>query len=249
VATSGIDDPLDSEPASGRGLLAQGMRHLEAMTRLHAEALGQLVITQQRTISRLAEVNEAGEERRLKAVETAEAMMSDRQERTLKVQESADRTSMLASVLETVTPVGPAIIDYLTGAGEKKANDILGMHRELLAGFAKDPDRLEKLLAFLSPEERALFEAIFDSVPSPPGASEGGPDATLPGGGGSPAPGPSPPKGGPPPSPPPVSPGGAGPNTAPPRGPGPRPAHAGGAVPRPPGPTPPPRRSRAGGNP
>lgn len=222
--SSGVDDSLDSEPASGRGLLAQGMRHLEAMTRLHAEALGQLVITQQRTIGRLAEVNESGEERRLKAVETAEAMMSEKQERLLKVQESAHRQEMLSSFVGQVIPVGGAIINHLTGAGEKRANHLLALHTELLARLAKDPAKLERILAEMSVEERSIFETILDSVPPPPGAPSAAPPGGEPAPAGGPPP-PGPPRAAPPPTAraAPVSSGGAGQESRPPgQGPHPR---------------------------
>jgi hypothetical protein len=215
VATSGIDEPLDSEPASGRGLLAQGMRHLEVMTRLHAEAVGQLVVTQQRTIARLAEVNESGEERRIKAVETAEAMISEKQERVLKAQESIQRQNLISRAVGEILPVPGAILDFLSGAGEKRAKELIGMHSQLLKSFARDPARLEKLLAMLSPEERALFEAIFNSVPPPP--EEPGPAAED---GDPPRRGPGPE----PPGPPPPRGGSQGPRPSAPSGPSPPPA-------------------------
>jgi len=238
-----VDEPLESEPANGRGLLAQGMRHLEAMTRLHAEALGQLVITQQRTISRLAATNEVGEERRLQAVETAEAMMSERQERVLKVEESKARTRMWADIAATVTPVGPKVIEYLTGSGEKHAKQLIELHGRLITRLAKSPERVERVLAALDPEERALFEAILESVP-PPDDPEDGTEGT--GGDDSPT-------DGPPPGSPQTSSDGPGPRPVPNGGPRPsRPAPSAGPVgPKPDGggpraPGPPPRRTRAG---
>jgi hypothetical protein len=236
VPTSGIDDPLDSEPASGRGLLAQGMRHLEVMTRLHAEAVGQLVVTQQRTIARLAETNEAGEERRLRAVETVEAMISEKQERVLKAKESAYRQELLAGTVGQLLPIPKAILDHLSGDGEKRANRLIAMHTQLLKSFGKNPDRLAKILDNLSPEERALMEAIFDAVPEPPE------DPNRPEDGMADEPPPDP---GPPPSSPPPR-GPSGPPPAPPRGATPRPAPGEPArTPNPPTPRP---GARARGN-
>jgi len=79
-------EPLDSEPATMKGVLAQLMRHLEAQARMFTLGYGQVLSVMQRTISRQQAAVEAAEDVRLESVALAERMMSEQHERDLSVQ-------------------------------------------------------------------------------------------------------------------------------------------------------------------
>jgi hypothetical protein len=79
-------EPLDSEPATTKGVLAQLMRHLEAQARMFTLGYGQVLSVMQRTIARQQGAVEAAEDVRLESVALAERMLSETHERDLATQ-------------------------------------------------------------------------------------------------------------------------------------------------------------------
>lgn len=150
------EDPLESEPATPKGLLAQLMRHNEVQTRMFALSYGQVIATMQRTIARLQSSSDLADDRRLEAVAIAEEMLSEKHERELATLQ-ADReheynlqsTAQIEAGVSAIVKL--AAQHYLGGGVGQQLTD-------LIRSFT--PKQWEALHQMLSPDQLSVVNDV-----------------------------------------------------------------------------------------
>jgi hypothetical protein len=175
-ADSGSIDAIESEPATPKGLLAQLMRHNEAQTRMFALSVGQVISTMQRTIARLQENAEIGEERRLEAVALTEELLSQKHKRDLLTEKAALDYTFKAEGFKKLLEVGTALAGHIMAGGKMG-----GLLKQLFASLS--PEQFEALGRVLSPEQVAIVNeliAAHQAAEAPP--ADGGGDQANAGG-------------------------------------------------------------------
>jgi len=166
-------EPLESEPANGKGLLGQLMRHNEVQSRMFAMSMGQVVSTMQRTIARLQETVENADERRLAAVDVAEKMLTREHERAALTQMVEDNRVAKAVTFDTVKSVMPFVMHYLRkSAGMPVETTPTAALVSQLAASLK-PEQLAGLEKVLTDEQMEIIAQIFAATPSKNGDSQG----------------------------------------------------------------------------
>jgi hypothetical protein len=111
--TGGSDDasgdPIDSEPATARGLVAQLMRHNEANSRIVSLSMGQIVATLLRQNERLRLVAEEAEDKRYAVANLTEQLLSQQHERDLEAKLVEERGELLRHGLTQFRAVLPFV--------------------------------------------------------------------------------------------------------------------------------------------
>jgi hypothetical protein len=108
-ADEGAADPIDSEPATARGLVAQLMRHNEANSRIVSLSMGQIVATLLRQNERLRLVAEEAEDKRYAVANLTEQLLSQQHERDLEARMVEERGELLRHGLTQLRGVVPFV--------------------------------------------------------------------------------------------------------------------------------------------
>ncbi len=167
-------EPMESEPANSKGLLAQLMRHNEVQSRMFAMSMGQVVSTMQRTIARLQETVEQADERRLAAVDVAEQMLTKQHERAALTQMVEDNRAARTATFDTVKSVMPFVVNYLrkTTGMEPEATPVATLVSQLASSL--QPEQLLGLQNLLTSDQMEIVGKIFAAAPEPAeGVTEG----------------------------------------------------------------------------
>jgi hypothetical protein len=157
----GAIEPIESEPATSKGLLGQLMRHNEAQTRLFTVSMGQIFGTMQRTISRLEDRAEIGEERRLEAVQITEKLLSEEQTRDLEAQKAAFNQELKYEAFQKFMGVLPQILGFL--GGKDGPSHFLGLLQRLLGSLK--PEQFDGLARLFSPDQMELVNQLMTMSP------------------------------------------------------------------------------------
>lgn len=119
---------FSSEPATGKGLLAQLMRHTEVLQRTLTATTASAMSSSQRQIAQLQEQNERLMVDRFETVKLYEELLSHKQERELAVQESERNGRLMEDGVKTLKLLAPIAVNKLAGKEvipqEKDAKDL-----------------------------------------------------------------------------------------------------------------------------
>jgi len=160
------DDELASEPATKTGLLAQLMRHQEAIMRTSMLGIQNVVQMQQRVISRLSEQNEAMLGKHVENINSLEDLRNEKHERDLKSEEARFRQKSMQDIVDKVMLLLPNVVNKLGGKGqkllpEKSTTTEAGIY-SLLSSIT--PDQLATLSGVLKPEQLATLQNVYEST-------------------------------------------------------------------------------------
>lgn len=109
-------DGFNSEPATGKGLLTQLMRHNEASNRALVLSLSAVMSTMQRTMAVMAEQNDKLQTQRIESLEQMEEILSTKLDRELAIDREKNHNKMMGELLGELKLLGPAVVEKLTGA-------------------------------------------------------------------------------------------------------------------------------------
>lgn len=156
-------DPLDHEGPTSRGLVAQSMRHTEAMTKTLMGSLGVVMGTLQRTLAQQTEVNERLINQRFESLEIIEEAMTKRHERELEamvVTAEQDRKDKFGEMIRGLAPVA---VNKLAGGGRKLLPEKTTPREEMINHILDtlDPDQAAKLQSILRPEQLIIMFELF----------------------------------------------------------------------------------------
>jgi hypothetical protein len=166
-------DPVESEPPTQKGQVAQLMRHNEALLRMFVVGMGQVVSTMQRTIARLQQNVDTSDDRRLAAVEAKEKLLNQQTERELVLREQADEAT---SKRMTLTLMAQAISTALGLWGNKGGAYFISLFKQFLSTLT--PGQWDFLGQVLTKEQEELFQKMSVARGAPADSAAGaGPQA------------------------------------------------------------------------
>ena len=156
-------DPIDSEPATERGLLTQTMRHLEISERTHATVVANIFAMQSRMLREKDERISHLEERHWETVIAAEQLVSDHHRRQLENRAADQKAEAMREVLGTFLQLAPTAVNKLAGRAvlpEKTSPALVGLRA--LVGTLK-AEQLEAFKFVLTPAQLETFTEIVGS--------------------------------------------------------------------------------------
>jgi hypothetical protein len=153
-------EPVDSEPPTDKGLLAQLMRHNEVQAKIFAASMGEIVSSMQETINRQKAAVEQADELRLDALTLVEDLISRRHERELETHKAEDARRMKAELLSRLSVLIPVVANKLTGdtVFPETVKPIVLMLNGLMESLG--PDQFEALKRVLTPEQMHVLSEI-----------------------------------------------------------------------------------------
>jgi hypothetical protein len=156
-------DPIDSEPATEKGLLTQTMRHLEISERTHATVVANIFAMQSRMLREKDERIAHLEERHWETVIAAEQLVSDHHRRQLENRAADQKAEAMREVLGTFLQLAPTAVNKLAGRSvlpEKTSPALVGLRA--LVGTLK-AEQLEAFKFVLTPAQLETFTEIVGS--------------------------------------------------------------------------------------
>ena len=160
------EDGLNSEGPDKTGLVSQAMRHTEAANRTMVALVQGLVGTYQSTISRLAAMNEKLLDDKLASMELIQEMQDDHDNREAKAMTAKAKAKGIQDLVGRLGVLLPAVANKVAGKPIFPVEDssMMMMVRALFTSMATNPERLDKLMAMLSPEEGIAFMNLYEQI-------------------------------------------------------------------------------------
>lgn len=160
------EDGLNSEGPDKTGLVSQAMRHTEASNRTMVALVQGLVGTYQSTISRLAAMNEKLLDDKLASMELISEMQDDKDNRQAKAMTAKAKAKGVEQLVGKLGLLLPALANKVSGKAIFPVEDtsLMMMTRSLITSIMTNPERAEKLMGMLSPEEGIALMNLYESV-------------------------------------------------------------------------------------
>jgi hypothetical protein len=160
------EDGLNSEGPDKTGLVSQAMRHTEASNRTMVALVQGLVGTYQSTISRLAAMNEKLLDDKLASMELIQEMQEDQDNRQAKAMTAKAKAKGVEQLVGKLGLLLPALANKVSGKAIFPVEDtsLMMMTRSLITSIMTNPERAEKLMTLLSPEEGIALMNLYESV-------------------------------------------------------------------------------------
>ena len=168
---------IDSEPATGTGLVKQAMRHLEASERTHILATNSIIATQARIIQRQQEHIENLEQRHLDQLDAhARIVMQDRQaelDTTTAAMAETRKDMVVKEFLPLGSMVASMVINKYLGDGKPLSQSQDPIMRAFVT-FVKslEPNEMGGMLAALPPMKRAAVMQLLKQIADEEDAKE-----------------------------------------------------------------------------
>ena len=146
------DNSFASEPATGKGLLAMFMRHLEGMHRNQTVAYGKIMAGQQTMLQTQAELVERMSAKHLELVMRTEELMSQKHQRELDAMETQAGIENKQEVMKRLVSLLPPLVKKFTGATpDNMLPPEIHELRDWLGGITEE--QLEQLKMILPPDK------------------------------------------------------------------------------------------------
>jgi hypothetical protein len=160
------EDGLNSEGPDKTGLVSQAMRHTEAANRTMVALVQGLVGTYQSTISRLAAMNEKLLDDKLASMEMMSELQEDNDNREAKGTIAKAKAKGVQELVGKLGLLLPALANKVSGKPIFPVEDssMMMMVRSLFTSMATNPERLDKLMSMLSPEEGIAFMNLYEQM-------------------------------------------------------------------------------------
>jgi len=146
-------EPIESEPATPKGMIAQAQRFSEAAIRMSLGASGSIITQLQRTVARQAETIEKLTEARIELFDSLERVRSEANERDILRKDAELKAKIRKDAFDKFSLLVPLVINKLTG--RKLLPEELSPVEMSLKQLAESitPEQMEKLRSSLSPEQ------------------------------------------------------------------------------------------------
>lgn len=155
---NGVED-FESEPANGKGLVSQAMRHTEAMAKALAVGAGGTIEQLVRQNARLSSMVETMLGKHMEHIALVEELQSGKHQRELEMraQEAADRAK--EQIVGELANLLPAVVQKVTGYTSPNylAPEVLALRK--LAGNLKD-EQIDVIMGALEPSQAAALAAV-----------------------------------------------------------------------------------------
>ena len=169
------EEGLNSEGPDKAGLVSQAMRHTEAANRTMVALVQGLVGSYQSTISRLAAMNEKLLDDKVASIELIQEMQEDRDNREAKSLTAKAKAKGVEQLVGRLSLLAPALVNKVAGKPIFPVEDtsLMMMTRSLITSIMADPDRAEKIMGLLAPEQGIALMNLYEQV-SAKDKTEGG---------------------------------------------------------------------------
>lgn len=157
------DQISESEPATNKGMLAQQMRHNEAIMKLALNTFVQQSSVQQSMLARLAEQLEAAQRDKFESLKLIESMLSEEAERRLAGIRAENREKRLQTGFEHLQLLAPVLINKL--AGQKLLPEKLHPATDALKRVmgTLTPEQIGKVMGALSPDQAIALSEVYEA--------------------------------------------------------------------------------------
>lgn len=161
---SEIDDTLDSEPPTTKGIVTQLMRHNEAIMRAHTMGITAVLQAQQRTITRQSEQLEHLSDKHFEAISLVEELVSAKHDRELENKKLDIKLDMQKEAFGNAKMLMPAIVNKI--AGKKILKEKVTPQQMLLKQLVDSikPDQIGKLMESFTPQQKIAFMELYQSL-------------------------------------------------------------------------------------
>lgn len=163
------DDGISNEPATRPGLLAQMMRHNEAMARMTIIGTGNIIKAQNSQIAKYERVIDKLLEEKFETVVTVEQLVSQKHERDLETAKVEHEIEQKEKLFDKAMLLAPIIANKLIGRGkdgEKIIPEETTPLEQSVHSFASSltEKQFEKLLEALDVDQKVSLLAMINSV-------------------------------------------------------------------------------------
>jgi len=168
-------DGLNSENPDKQGLVSQAMRHAEVYAKTMSGMVMSLMGSYQATISRQNSMIEKLLEEKMSGMETMQEMIEAKDERDVKMIQARAKAKGIEDLVGRLGVLLPAVANKVTGKPIFPVEDtsLMMMTRALITSIMADPERAEKILAMLPPEQGIALMNLYESISSSEKEKEG----------------------------------------------------------------------------
>lgn len=143
-------DDVNSEGPNSTGLIAQQMRHNEALAKSSHMAMGGTLQIMHRLLDRTMKHNERLLEQRMEAFEAIEEARSEKHEREMEMMEAISKQEMKTGIMEKVSLMLPTVVNKMSG-------------KALLPETTTPKDEMLKAIVHsLRPEQVSKLQEVLD---------------------------------------------------------------------------------------
>jgi len=160
------EEGFNSEGPDKQGLVSQSMRHSEASNRTMVALVQGLAGTFQSTISRLTAMNEKLLEDKLASLELITELQEDRDTRDARALTAKAKAKGVEQLVSRLSLLAPALVNKVAGKPIFPVEDtsLMMMTRSLITSIMADPDRAEKLMSMLAPEQGIALMNLYEQI-------------------------------------------------------------------------------------
>jgi hypothetical protein len=164
----GDEDGLNSESPDKVGLVSQAMRHAEIYAKAMSGMVMSLAGSYQATISRQNSMIEKLMDDKIAGIDTISEMLDAKDERDVKLIQAKAKAKGVENLVSKLGLLLPAVANKVAGKAIFPVEDssMMMMVRSLFTSMATNPERLDKLMAMLSPEEGIAFMNLYEQISS-----------------------------------------------------------------------------------
>lgn len=158
------EDAFDTEPANEKGLVAQAMRHTEALMRSQVVASNQVMNIMAKTLEKVSFEKEKLMEDRFRNMEMIEKLLSANHERMLLEQKAEFEMMMKRKLGETLMLLGPTVVNRMVGTN--LLPETVRPQDMMLKSFSESitPDQFIKLQQVFTPEQLTVVYDLMKST-------------------------------------------------------------------------------------
>lgn len=159
-------DGINSENPDKTGLVSQAMRHAEVYAKAMSGMVMGLMSGYQATMSRQTAMIEKLMDDKLEGIEAVQEMMSMKDERDVKMIQARAKAKGIENLVGKLGVLLPAVANKISGKPIFPVEDssMMMMVRALFTSMATNPERLDKLMGMLSPEEGIAFMNLYEQI-------------------------------------------------------------------------------------
>lgn len=159
-------DGLNSENPDKQGLVSQAMRHAEVYAKTMSGMVMALMGSYQSTISRQGSMIEKMLEEKMQGMEAMQEMIDAKDERDVKMIQARAKAKGIEDLVGRLGVLLPAVANKVTGKPIFPVEDtsLMMMTRSLITSIMADPERAEKMLALLPPEQGIALMNLYETI-------------------------------------------------------------------------------------
>lgn len=163
------DADIESEPATKTGVLAQLMRHNEAIMRTSALQTSTVMTLMQRTTQQQAAIIEKLVEEKFNNIGTVEALLSQKNERDIEIMKASRDMEMKEKAFDTLKMLAPTVMNKLLTSGNPQnvaTPQAISARDQQLAALADSmtTEQLEALQKVFNTEQLMTFIDVFSQI-------------------------------------------------------------------------------------